>query len=210
MLGISFFEWLGYLASVLVAISLLMSSIVKLRWMNLVGSAVFSLYGFLIGALPVGFMNAFIVLVNIYYLYKIYHREEYFRIQLVNATDGYLSAFITYYNDEITRFFPHFKKDEESADLLFFVTRNMAVAGLFMGRKLSPDTVEVIVDFAIPEYRDLKLGQFIFSENPDVFTGMGVKRLVCNTSSEQHINYLKKVGFTPSPAMGANAFTKEF
>ncbi|MBN1988903.1 MAG: YgjV family protein [Bacteroidales bacterium] len=210
MLGISLLEWLGYLASVLVAISLLMSSIVKLRWLNLVGSAVFSTYGFLIGALPVGFMNAFIVLINVYYLYKIYHREEYFRIQLVNATDGYLKAFITFYHDEITRFFPHFKKDDDKADMLFFVTRNMAVAGLFMGQKLSADTVEVIVDFAIPEYRDLKLGQFIFTENPDVFTGMGIKKLVCNTSSEQHINYLKKVGFTANPDVGTNAYTREF
>lgn len=65
-------EWLGYLASLIVLISLLMSSIVKLRWINLIGSALFSLYGFLIGALPVGIMNLGIVLINIYYLVKLY------------------------------------------------------------------------------------------------------------------------------------------
>lgn len=71
-------EWLGYLASLLVLISLLMNSIIKLRWINLLGSSIFSFYGFLIAALPVGFMNLGIVLINIYHLVKIYHSKEYF------------------------------------------------------------------------------------------------------------------------------------
>ncbi|HSV76380.1 MAG TPA: hypothetical protein VLH37_05040 [Bacteroidales bacterium] len=65
---ISILEWIGYIASVVVAVSLMMVSIVKLRWLNLVGSAVFSFYGFAIGAYPVGVLNLFIALVNIYYL----------------------------------------------------------------------------------------------------------------------------------------------
>ena len=73
---INWLEWLGYLASLIVLISLLMSSIVKLRWINLVGSSLFSLYGFLIGALPVGFMNFGIALINIYYLIQIYRTKE--------------------------------------------------------------------------------------------------------------------------------------
>ena len=61
LLNISILEWLGYLSSVIVAISLTMSSIIKLRWFNLVGAAAFSFYGFMIGSLPVGFLNLFIV-----------------------------------------------------------------------------------------------------------------------------------------------------
>lgn len=37
----NFLEILGYIASLIVLISLLMSSIIKLRWINLLGSAVF-------------------------------------------------------------------------------------------------------------------------------------------------------------------------
>lgn len=77
-MNINWLEWLGYLASLIVLISLLMNSILKLRWINLLGSSIFSLYGFLIGALPVGFMNLGIVLINIYHLVKIYHSKEYF------------------------------------------------------------------------------------------------------------------------------------
>ena len=62
------FEMLGYLASVFVAVSLTMRSLTKLRVINLIGSLLFTAYGLIIGAYPVATVNAFIVLVNIYYL----------------------------------------------------------------------------------------------------------------------------------------------
>ena len=43
-LGISILEWLGYAASVIVLVSLSMASIVKLRWYNMLGAALFSLW----------------------------------------------------------------------------------------------------------------------------------------------------------------------
>ena len=61
-------EWVGYLASVVVAISLMMSNIKKLRWWNLIGAALFVAYGVAIGAYPVALVNFFIVLIDFYYL----------------------------------------------------------------------------------------------------------------------------------------------
>jgi hypothetical protein len=67
---INYLEFLGYLASTLVAISLMMRSLTKLRVINLSGSLLFTVYGFYIGAYPVAAVNAFIVLINIFYLQK--------------------------------------------------------------------------------------------------------------------------------------------
>ena len=41
LFNISWLEWVGYVSSVLVAVSLTMSSIKKLRWYNLMGAAIF-------------------------------------------------------------------------------------------------------------------------------------------------------------------------
>ncbi|WP_373316312.1 YgjV family protein [Shewanella schlegeliana] len=68
-------EWVGYLASVVVAISLMMSNIKKLRWWNLVGAALFVAYGLAIDAIPVALVNFFIVLIDAYYLVKLYKAE---------------------------------------------------------------------------------------------------------------------------------------
>jgi hypothetical protein len=48
----------------------MMRSLNKLRVINLSGSLLFTVYGFTIGAYPVAVLNAFIVLVNIFYLQK--------------------------------------------------------------------------------------------------------------------------------------------
>jgi hypothetical protein len=74
------FEIIGYVASVLVAISLTMRSVLKLRVINLFGAAVFTLYGLLIGAYPVAVMNLFIVLIDLYYLREFIASNGYFSL----------------------------------------------------------------------------------------------------------------------------------
>ncbi|MGL4747867.1 MAG: YgjV family protein, partial [Shewanella sp.] len=69
-------EWVGYLASVVVAISLMMSDIKKLRWLNLFGAMLFVAYGMAIQAYPVAAVNFFIVLIDLYYLIKIYRESS--------------------------------------------------------------------------------------------------------------------------------------
>lgn len=82
------YEVIGYAASVLVAISLMMSSILKLRVINLFGAALFTLYGLLIGAYPVAAMNLFIVLIDLYYLRDMVSMTERFTIFKVQRDDG--------------------------------------------------------------------------------------------------------------------------
>ena len=72
------YEIIGYSASALVAISLMMSSIVKLRVINLIGAALFTLYGLLIGAYPVAVLNFTIVLIDLYYLRETIKSKVYF------------------------------------------------------------------------------------------------------------------------------------
>ena len=70
-------QWLelyGYLGSALIAISLMMSNIRKLRWINLIGAGTFASYGLLIQAWPVAVLNGFIVLINVVHLWQIYRR----------------------------------------------------------------------------------------------------------------------------------------
>ena len=67
--------YIGYFASGIIAFSMTMNSIVKFRWINLVGASTFALYGFMIGAFPVMVLNGFIVAVDIFYLRKIYSKR---------------------------------------------------------------------------------------------------------------------------------------
>ena len=67
--GISYIEWVGYLASFVLLISFLMRNITTLRYINSLGCLLFVAYGLLLGSWPIVVTNAAIVLINMYYLF---------------------------------------------------------------------------------------------------------------------------------------------
>jgi len=70
--NIEMIEWLGYLGSVFVAVSLMMTSIIKLRIINMLGAVCFAVYGFTIHAMPVAVINSALIVINLYYLGRIF------------------------------------------------------------------------------------------------------------------------------------------
>lgn len=76
MFGIPLIEWVGYLASILIAISMFMKNIIKLRFINLIGCILFTIYGFIIKAYPVAIVNTIIAFTNIYYIYRMVNESK--------------------------------------------------------------------------------------------------------------------------------------
>lgn len=187
---------MGYAASVIIALSMTMSSIVKFRWINLVGALTFSMYGFTIGAFPVGFLNGFIVLVDLYYLYQIYSKKESFETLEIRPDNKYLARFLEFHNDSIQKFFPGFTYKPEINTVSFFILRDMAVAGVFLAHKEDECTLKVGLDYVIPEYRDYKNGKYIYSRVIKKFMDLGLKKAVAAGKSKAYVEYLKKLGFT--------------
>lgn len=193
-------EWIGYTGSVLVAISLTMSSILKLRWINMIGAAIFTVYGFLISAYPVAYLNLFIVLTNIYYLFKIYNRKEVFKIIYSDFEDSLVKYFIDFYKKDIEGIFGNFHKQErdtsleESDTLTFLLLRDAHVAGIVFGT-ISDGELDIHLDYVLPQYRDLKPGDFVYKKNVKMFSERGIKSLVCKTNDKKHQQYLTKMGF---------------
>ena len=192
---ISLLQWIGYFASATIAVSMMMSSILKFRWINLVGAISFSIYGFLIGALPVGFLNAFIALVDIYYLYTIYSKKEVFEILEVRADNRYLLRFLQFHEKDIQHFFPGFTYQPELNTISFFVLRNMAVAGVFLAHRKENHCLSVGLDFVLPEYRDFKNGKYIYLRLRNRFINEGFTKVIAEGRSEKYSSYLSKLGF---------------
>lgn len=189
------YEIIGYAASVLVAFSLMMSNIIQLRIVNLAGSATFSLYGVLIGSIPVAAMNGFIVLINIYYLTKINSTVEYFQLLKVSNDSEYLKTFLKFYNDQIHRFQPGFSPKFRSDAINIFILRDMIPAGLLIGNIETEGKLIVELDFVVPQYRDFKIGKFMFEKNADFFRNRNVRQILAKPGSKKHNNYLEEMGF---------------
>lgn len=204
LLNVSYLEWLGYLASFIIVISLLMSSIIKLRWVNLSGAVMFCAYGFLIGSFPVCVSNALIAAIDIYYLFKIYTGKEYFQVLEIKKGDLYLKRFLNFYKNDIKYFFADFDFNccEEENTVSFYILRNMITAGIFIGKKLDDGSLMVLMDFAVPEYRDFKIGNYIYGENEKYFAHLGYKRFCAETRTMKHQTYLVKMGFSLKAEIG--------
>ena len=210
MIHLTWLEWFGYVASVIVAVSLMMSSIVKLRWYNLVGTSAFSVYGFLIHAYPVGVLNGFIALCDVYYLVRMYSAKERLRIINVPPDSEYLQCVFDEYRTEITRLFPGFDFRAEGNRVSLYVLRNLVPACIFIGTPGDDGVLNVDLDFVVPAYRDFKPGEFLFIENRRLFLDLGYRRLQACSHAGHHDAYLRRMGFTPTAQEnGATRFTLE-
>lgn len=210
------YEIIGYVASALVAVSLTMSSILRLRLINLAGAVLFAIYGVLIGAVPVAAVNAFIVGVNVFYLYRIFGTREYFRVLEAGPDSEYLAYFIELNRGDIARHIPEFDGRPHPDDVIFFILRDVVPAGLVIGRPLTDGTLDVRLDYVLPGYRDFKVGAFLYARHAAFFRARGIRRLVTIASTRDHERYLRRMDFerradgryaldlTASPERGAS------
>ena len=202
-------EWIGYIASLIVLISLLMSSIKKLRWINMFGALIFGAYGFMIGSMPTGLMNLGIVVIDIYYLYRMYLSKEYLRILPIEGETQYLKYFLDFYQKDIAKFTDLPKLDISKAKIKLYLLRNMNPAGIFVCDEYDKHTLEIVFDYVIPLFRDFKMGSFIFGKQKVYFLSKGYNRFVVFTENIDHIRYIKKMGFIEAKLNGKTGYTKD-
>ena len=161
-----FAEWLGYLASILIAVSLTMHSVLRLRIINLIGAIVFTVYGIWIHAFPVAAVNGFIIFIDLYFLLEMRKNKEYFQPLLVNPNNLYLQEFLEYYAKDIAKYFPDFSFEEQQAERkYYFILRDMVPAGLVVFTEDAQGRLWAALDYAIPGYRDFKTGRYVFSQH---------------------------------------------
>lgn len=187
-------ELIGYLGSILVAISLMMRSLLRLRIINLIGALFFTIYGVLLGAYPVAFLNGLIVCIDLYYLIQMWRQKDFFTFLEVLPNSKYMRAFIEFYRDDILEIIPSYTHQTDDDLICFFILRNMMPAGLFVA-KVQGEEAHIQLDYVIPNYRDFKVALFIFEENAAFFLERGIRRFVSEGGSPIHQTYLEKMEF---------------
>lgn len=184
-------ELFGYLGSLLVVVSLMMSSVVKLRMFNTVGSAISAVYALVIHSYPLALMNICIILINLYNLFRLFSSDKHYDLIESRGDEAYLKYFMDYYRKDMGEYFPDLPEDGLAGDRAYIVCCDAAPVGLLMGRLDREGTLEVAVDYAVPSYRDCSIGTYLYAQ----LEGRGVKRLVCRSCGPKHIPYMKKMGF---------------
>ena len=188
----NFLDLFGYVSSIVILISLTMSSIMKLRVINMTGSILFTIYGLMLHSVPTAFLNFGIVVINLYYLTKLYKKKEVFKLVEVSEDSELLEHFYSNNSKELTELFGD--NLHEQGQKVFFFFFNNHTAGILVGTE-EKETLKIKVDFVTEEYRDFKLGKYFFEENTEELVKKGYKKVYSKALHEKHKEYLEKIGF---------------
>ena len=196
-------EVIGYVASGLIVLSITQKSILRLRLLGLVGGVVFLAYSLLIEAYPIAAVNLIASSIHLWYLRKLVRRKaEVFRVLRVLPESRYLHDFLDFYRDEIQGHFqPEFVYAPNPNLVTAFILRDMVPAGLLIGESRDDDTFEVKLDFVIPQYRDFKIGSYVYSHESSLFDGLAPSSVWATASNKEHATYLRRMGFAPCPGV---------
>ena len=183
-------EIVGYLGSFLVLVSFLMTSVVKLRIVNTIGSVIFMIYALIIKSYPTAIMNFCLVLINLRFLYKLNKIEKEYELIETEDEDKYLSYLLNYYKDDINAVFPNINIDLVNSNRNYLISNNGKVVGFTISNE-TKDEAEFLLDYSIPEYRDSSVGRFLSMKLKE----KGIKKIKYKGPTENHIKYLTDNGF---------------
>ena len=185
-------EIIGYIGSFLVVISMLMSSIIKLRVINTIGSVISGIYAVICGALPLALMNLCLIIINVVNLVKLLGAKMPYELVEGSAGDSLVKYFLDYYRDDIKTFFPAFAGADTGVNSAFITCCQGTPIGLLLGNRQG-DTVDLVVDYTTPAYRDCSAGKYLHGKLPEA----GVHTLrFAQPLTDQHKGYLEKMGYT--------------
>jgi hypothetical protein len=189
--------WLGYLASLFLVISLIVTTDIRFRFYNLLGCVCFIIYALILKAWPVLITNTILFGINAFYLRQIFTRREKFDIIEFDADNPLARRFIDFYLEDIKTYYPLFNESMLKNNLNFFILRDLAVANIFSAHVKENGEAQVNLNYTAKRYRDFKVGDFLFDKERNFLISKGVRRLIYNSMEHSgHIQFLEKMGFS--------------
>ena len=185
-------EVIGYIGSALVVVSMLMTSVMKLRVINMIGSLIFAGYALIIKSYPTALMNIALVIINIVNMKKLLSNSNTYSLVETTSDDSFVKTYLNKYNEDIKKFFPDYKGINQN-DKVYLIMNEDQLAGITAGKK-DGNIFYIDLDYSTPVYRDCSAGEFLFSE----LKKEGFAKAVFNNPSQDHLSYLKKMGFVKS------------
>ncbi len=190
-------ELVGFIASALILVSLILTSVVKLRIVNAIGAAVFVAYGLLIDSVPVWGMNAAIVVVDLWQLRVLLRKDERVEAVAVPWDSPVLARVLAVHADDVMQYAVRDFGGPVPEHSAWMVLRDTTPTSVLLARRLDDGRVRVDLDYATPATRDLRAGQLLH-DDLDVLATVGPGDAVADPGPRVHQRYLSTIGFAPA------------
>lgn len=201
-------EILGWTGSAILVWSLLQSSILRLRLINLVGCVLLIGYNAVIEVWPMVGLNSVLAIINIVYLRKLLasrHDEASYEILEVSPDDVYVRHFLRTHASDIADYNPHLDRERlairgriaDDADddpvRMFLVLRGTETVGVVALRPAPGGIGIVDLDYVTERFRDFTPGEFVFRRS-EVLASQGFTHI--QVPAAMAAPYYERIGFT--------------
>ncbi len=203
-------DWIGYVASTFLAISLIVTNSFKFRVFSTLGCLTFIVYGFVVNAFPVILANSILLVINVYQLWKLTRIEEQFLFVPILPENRIVQKFLDFYKSDIENYFPEFSfKSITTNQISYVVLRDIAIANIFVAEIQENGNAIMKVNYTVPQYRDFKVTKFIIEREAVTLQKHGVKKLVYESvHNPSHLKFLKIMAFSEEIVDGKSCWVK--
>ena len=173
-------DLLGWGGSALLVYSLLQSSVLRLRALNLVACVILIVFNAALGVWPMVGMNTVLVGINAWFIAQMLrqrHDDTVFEVIEVLPGDGFLRHVLRVHATDIASFNPGFAHDPDATDRgAFLVQKGDETVGVVLLR-FGDGVAHVELDYVTPRYRDFSPGEFVWRRSR-LLSDHGVRRVV--------------------------------
>ena len=186
-----YLELFGYLGTALVLLSMMMTSVVKLRIFNLAGSVISMIYALCTGTWPVVLLNFGLAGIQVTQLLRLRRTKVSFTQVEAGGEDKLLLHFLESCREDIASFFPDYQYVPGENKQVRMVYDGMEAVGVLIG---TPEgaTFRAELDYVTRKYRDCSIAAFLLS----CLKEAGYEAVEEPRVSQAHDQYLTKMGFT--------------
>lgn len=185
----------GWAGSALLVWSLLQARVLRLRVLNLAGSAVLLGFNAALRVWPMVGLNAVLIVINVVHLRRLLatrHDDKAYEVVEVGIDDAFLAHTLRVHAADIARFNPAYRPDGGPGRCAFLVVRGDEVVGVVLIRDAGAGVAQVELDYVTPRFRDFSPGEFVYRRSR-LFTDRGFHRVL--TPPGMVAPYYGRLGF---------------
>lgn len=183
-------EIFGYIGTVFVIVSMMMTSLVRLRAINICGGMISLLYSCYYGAWAMVVMNACLITINIVQIIIALRGRGSYHYCSVGFDEAAVSVFMSTHASDIGRYSPALESLVYSGAQVNMIYSTGEAAGIVVTEQ-DGDQLRLLGEYTVPKHRSVATGRFLLES----LKGQGAGEVFATPVSEKQEKHLLKLGF---------------
>lgn len=186
-----YLEIFGYIGTALVILSMMMTSVLKLRIINMCGGLISLIYAICVPTWPVVVLNACLISINFVQTVRQLKKKEDVVLIPVGENDPTAKHLFAIWQKDAQKYYPDLNLKEINREEVHILYVGEEAVGFLVGTR-NGELFSLSTSYLIPSYRTAAMGERIFA----ALREEGIHTLTsCEFYNKAPYRYLRRMGF---------------